>query len=300
MQRTLANDPASRLTGCLLMVAGVFCFALLDASAKYLSADYPVGQIVFIRNLGGLIFALILFVPRKGTAIFRSRRPVFQIGRGLLLLGTTSCNFVALSYLPLAQNAAILYTAPLFVCALSVPLLGEKVGWRRWSAIALGFGGMLLIIRPGFEAVHWAVILALAAAVQVALYNISARTVAAYDDAATTLFYITLTATLGSFPAILFDWRTPEGIDLLLFCLIGLFGSFGHYLLTYAHGLAPASTLAPFVYVQIVFMAILGYLIFAHLPTIHTWIGAAVVVASGLYLGYRERKVKAVKDLAAA
>jgi len=292
MTRPLPSDPASRLRGYVLMTVGVFCFGLLDTMAKYLSANYEIGQIVWARNVGGLIFALSLSLPLRGAGLFRSRRPLLQIGRGLLLVSTTACNFLALSFLPLATNAAILYTAPLFICALSVPILGEKVGWRRWSAIAVGFIGALVVVRPGLGGFQWAMLVSVIAALLVAFYNMATRQAAAHDDHHTSLIYVSVVGTLAATPFAFLDWRTPEGLDLVLFCALGVVGSFGHFLLIVAHGLAPASALAPFTYTQIVWMAGLGYVIFADVPDAWVWVGAGMVSVSGLYLGYRERKVK--------
>ncbi len=288
-------DPAGRMNGYLLMIAGVFCFSLLDTSAKVLVVDYPVGQVVWARNLGGLLFALFLALPKRGLTVFRSGQPLLQIVRGLLLVGSTAANFTALSYLPLATNAAILYTAPLFICALSVPLLGEKVGWRRWSAITVGFIGAMIVVRPGFAGFHWAASFSLIATLCAAFYNLATRQAAAKDNSYTSLMFVAVVGTLASTPFAFLEWRTPLGWDILLFCLLGVFGSVGHFFLIVAHGLAPASALAPFSYTQIVAVALLGYLVFDHIPDGWVWLGAIIICASGLYLGYRERKVKGLE-----
>ncbi|MEO1193799.1 MAG: DMT family transporter [Pseudomonadota bacterium] len=290
--RILPDDPASRLRGYLLMTSGVLCFGVLDTMAKVLTEHYSIGQILWARNIGGLLFALAICLPKRGLGVFRSQRQGLQVTRGLLLVITTALNFLALSYLPLATNAAILYTAPLFICALSVPILGEKVGWRRWTAIGVGFLGAMIVVRPGLAGFHWAVLISLLAAFTIAFYNMATREVARQDDHYTSLTYVSVVATLASTPFAFLDWRTPEGWDILLFLALGVAGSLGHFLLIIAHGLAPASALAPYVYTQIIWVAILGYVVFNHLPDQWVWIGAGLVSASGLYLGYRERKVK--------
>lgn len=286
-----ADTPADRLRGLLLMMAAVLCFALLDSTAKWLAQGYAISQIVWARYLGGLIFAVLYSWPKHGWQVVKTRRPGLQALRGALLLSCTGCNFLALSYLPLAENASILFTTPLFVCALSIPLLGEQVGWRRTLAICVGFFGVLVIIRPGFGALHWAAGVSLAGAFLGALYNITTRKAAGSDSANTSLFYVGLVGTLLSLPFAFQDWRDPAGLDLALFCFMGLVGGFGHYLLTVAHGLAPASMLAPFIYTQIVWTTLLGYLIFAQLPDLWIFVGAAIVIGSGLYLIYRERQL---------
>lgn len=292
MTLTAMEDSAGRVRGCLLLIAGVFCFSLLDTTAKVLVVDYPVGQLVWVRNLGGLIFVLAFALPRHGIAVFRTKHPYLQGLRGLLLVASTAVNFIALSYLPLATNAAILYTAPLLICALSVPILGEQVGWRRWSAISAGFLGAMIVVRPGFAGFHWAVLFSCTAALFIAVYSLATRQVAARDSSYTSLVYVSVIGTIAATPFAFLEWQTPHGWDLLLFCLLGVFGSLGHYLLIVAHGLAPASVLAPFTYAQIISVALLGYLVFDHIPDAWVWLGAAVISASGLYLGYRERRVK--------
>ncbi len=292
MTTATVDESSSRVRGCLLLIAGVFCFALLDTIAKVLVVDYAVGQLVWIRYLGALVIALAVALPKYGLAIFRTRHPYLQGLRGLLLVASTLANFIALSFLPLATNAAILYTAPLFICALSVPLLGEKVGWRRWSAILVGFLGAMIVVRPGFAGFHWAASLSLTATLCIAFYSLATRQVAAKDNSHTSLVYVSLVGALAATPIAFLEWRTPEGLDILLFGLLGVFGSVGHFLLIVAHSLAPASTLAPFTYAQIIAVALLGYLVFDHIPDAWVWLGAATICASGLYLGYRERKVK--------
>ncbi len=293
MNHPSPSDADSRLHGYLLMTAGVSCFGVLDTIAKYLSESYDIGQIVWARCVIGLLFAMALSLPSRGRMVLSSRRPKLQILRGLLLVVTTTFNFLALSFLPLATNSSILYTSPLFICALSVPILGEKVGWRRWTSIVVGFLGAMIVVRPGLGGFHWAMLISLAAALQIAFYNMATREVARYDSHHTSLMYVSVVSVLASTPFAFLDWQTPTSLDLLLFIALGLFGGFGHYLLIIAHSLAPASALAPFVYSQIVFAALLGFIVFGHIPDLWTWVGAAVISASGLYLGYRERVVKA-------
>ncbi len=277
------------LRGLILIVAAVFCFALLDATAKWLSQFYPTEQIVWVRYVTGFLFALAYAWRSLGLRVFRSGRLGLQVLRGALLVVCTALNFLALRFLPLADVLAVLFTAPLFTCALSVPLLREKVGWRRWSAIAVGFAGILVIVRPGFAEVHWAVLLALSSAFFGALYNIATRVVAAYDHPKVSLVYVSLVGALIATPGIAFGWSDPAGWDWGLFVLLGLFGGTGHLLLISAFAAAPASTLAPFSYTQIIWTTILGYLLFDKLPDLWTVAGISVVVVSGLYLLHRER-----------
>jgi drug/metabolite transporter (DMT)-like permease len=275
--------------GLAFVVGAVTCFAFLDAIAKWLSQSYPTGQVVWTRYTVGTLFAVAYASRALGFRMFRTARPWLQFTRGLLLVVCTALNFVALNYLPLADTLAVLFTSPLMTCALSVPLLGEKVGWRRWSAIAVGFAGILLIVRPGFAEVHWAVLCALGAAFFGALYNIATRVAAAHDSVQVSLVYVSLVGALLATPALSLGWVTPGGWDWGLFLALGLCGGFGHLLLISAFAHAPASTLAPFSYTQILWTTILGYLLFDRLPDLWTVAGIVVIICSGLYLLHRER-----------
>jgi drug/metabolite transporter (DMT)-like permease len=195
-----------------------------------------------------------------------------------------------------------MFSTPFMVAVLCGPLLGEWVGWRRWIAIGVGFIGVLLVARPGFGGLHPAALLSLGSAVCNSLYSISTRMLARTDSSETTLFYSNLVGALAMMPIVPFVWTTPSSwFIVLLMVVIGAFGSFGHYLLIRGHRLAPASTLAPFVYTQLVWTTTLGFLVFGDVPHRWTIIGGLIVVASGLYLLYRERKVgTAVTDAGVA
>jgi len=283
------HKPQNVVRGMLLMMAAVTCFACLDSTAKWLSQFYPTGQVVWTRYLVGTVFAIAYAAHALGLGMFRTRRPWLQVARGALLVVCTALNFLALRYLPLADTLALLFTSPLMTCALSVPLLGEKVGWRRWSAIGVGFAGILLIVRPGFGEMHWSMLCALGSAFFGAIYNIATRIAAGYDHAKVSLVYVSFVGALIATPAVGFGWITPQDWDWLLFVALGLFGGCGHLLLISAYAHAPASTLAPFSYTQIVGSTIFGYLLFDRLPDLWTAAGIAVIISSGLYLLHRER-----------
>jgi drug/metabolite transporter (DMT)-like permease len=208
-----------------------------------------------------------------------------------LLLGSTLLNFFALRYLQLDQALAIVFSTPFFVAILSGPMLGEWVGWRRWTAIAVGFLGVLLVARPGFGGIHPAALISLAAAMFYAAYSISTRMLSRTDSNETTLFYSNLVGAAVMLPVVPFVWTTPsDPLVILMMVVCGAFGTIGHYLLIIAHRLAPPALLAPFIYGQIVWVIILGYLVFGDVPNRWTLAGAAVVVASGLYILYREQR----------
>jgi drug/metabolite transporter (DMT)-like permease len=281
-----------RLTGIALMCGAVACFACLDATGKYLNHHMDTMQVVWSRYTGAFLLALIVSNPINRPGLLVTRRPFLQIGRSALLLLSTALNFFALRYLQLDEALSILFSTPFIVAVLCGPLLGEWVGWRRWTAIAVGFFGVLLVTRPGFGGTHPAAFLSLGSAVCYAVFVISTRVLARTDSNETTLFYSNLVGTVAMLPVIPFVWSTPEsGLIVVLMVLIGALGSMGHYLLIVGHRLAPASVLAPFIYTQVVWTTTLGFLVFGDVPQRWTIAGGLIVVSSGLYLLNRERKV---------
>ena len=281
--------------GIAFIVAAFTIFAGLDTTAKYLVQFYPTQQVVWARYAGHCLFAVLIFWPRNGFALLRTRHLGTQVLRSLCLLLATCTNFVALQYLQLAETSAIFFSTPLLIAVFSVPLLGERIGPRRWTAILVGFIGILIVVRPGLGLIHWAAFLSLMTATGAALYQIITRKLAGVEAAVTTQFYTALIGTLFITPLVPFGWQTPDLTGWLLMGLVGALGGIGHWMLIVAHRLAPAPILAPFTFSQIVPMVLLGFLVFGDLPDAWTITGAAVVLSSGLYLLYRERQVKAVE-----
>jgi drug/metabolite transporter (DMT)-like permease len=273
-----------RTTGILLMVTAMVFFTLLDAIAKHLVQSLPPAVAVFGRYTVAFLLSLAIILRKGGPRLMATGHPWLQAFRGVLLMVSTILNFVAIMYLQLAQTAAIFFTIPLWVCALSVPILGERVGLRRWLAVAVGFCGVLLIMRPGTESFHWAMLLSLTASLCGAIYNIVTRKVGSRDRAETSLFYVGMVGAAAAAVPLPFVWQTPQGLQWLQLALIGLAGTIGHFMLIQAHRLAPASALAPFMYTQIVWMILVGYIFFGDVPDLWTLVGAAIVVASGLLL----------------
>ncbi len=274
------------------MCGAVACFACLDATGKYLNHHMDTMQVVWSRYTGAFLLALIISNPIIRPGMLVTRRPFLQIGRSALLLFSTALNFFALRYLQLDEALSILFSTPFIVAVLCGPLLGEWVGWRRWTAIAVGFLGVLLVARPGFGGLHPAALLSLGSAICYAVYVISTRVLARTDSNETTLFYSNLVGAVAMLPVIPFVWSTPENaLIVALMVLIGALGSAGHYLLIVGHRLAPASVLAPFIYTQLVWTTTLGFLVFGDVPQRWTIVGGLIVVSSGLYLLNRERKV---------
>ncbi len=283
----------ARIKGIALMCAAVLCFTGIDTSAKYLNHYMDTLQVVWARYLGAFVIGFIFINPLFTPGLLRTERPWLQLGRSILLLLSTILNIFALRYLQLDETMSILFATPLLVALLSMPLLGESIGPRRWAAIIIGFLGILIITRPGLGNMHPAALLTVVGTFCFALYNISTRVLSATDSSGTTLFYSSLFGAVLMSLILPFVWSWPGGpLQIAVLVIMGTCGALGHYLLIIAHRLAPASILAPFIYTQMIWVVISGYLVFNDLPNHWTLIGGGVVIASGLYLLYRERKVR--------
>jgi drug/metabolite transporter (DMT)-like permease len=286
-------DPRQRLKAIGLMVLATVCFAALDATGKYLITvkSVPVAEVTWVRFAGHVIFSAVALWPFAFTPSLRSSKPLIQVLRALLMVLTTGFNFLALRYLQLDQTITIFFLTPLLVALLAGPLLHEWVGWHRMVAIVAGFLGVLIVMHPGFGTLHWAMLLALVATLGYALYNLATRYLAAHDPAAVTQSYTPLAGALIMMPFALGAWQMPQdAATWILFATLGFWGGLGHWLLILAHRAAPASALAPFIYLGLIWMSFAGYLIFGDLPTLWTLGGGAVVIVAGLYLFARERK----------
>ncbi len=288
-----ADSAGNRLTGIGLISLTYVLFTLLDGSAKWLVGSVPVIVVVWLRFLTHTVFASALLFPMRGLALVRTRHLRWHLVRGLMFMAMTGMNFWALQYLQLTVTASIFFTVPILVVLMSAPLLGEKMDARRWAAILTGFAGVLVIVRPGSASFHPAMLLSLVNAVLVAMFNLMTRKLAAYDPPETIQFLPAVVASVGLAPFALAAWQSPTGWrEWTVICLLGVFGGAGHYLLALAHRYAPASTLAPFLYQQLLYMALFGYLVFGSVPDTAVWAGAAIVIASGLYLFARERRAR--------
>jgi drug/metabolite transporter (DMT)-like permease len=266
-------------------------FSLLNVTAKLLSRDFPVLQVVWARTLGHLVMVTLAFTPVHGRRLFATRHLPFQLLRSLLLLLSTVFYFTAISYVGLATAATISFTSPCIVALLASPLLGERVDRRRWVAIALGFAGALVVIRPGADVAQLASALVLVNAACSALYQLLTRRVAAGDPPETTVGYSAVVGAAVMSVVVPFAWGGwPAGSRLALMVSLGLWGGLGHYCVARAYLWAPASVVAPFNYLQLVGAAASGYLVFGDVPSAPVWIGAILIVGSGLLIAYTERR----------
>jgi len=275
--------------GIALILASTVFLGASDVAAKYLSATLPSIEIAWIRFL---VFALIMtpaMLPGSPLFALRTGRPGLQLIRGAALLGSSLFFISSLRFLPIAEASATGFVSPLFVTALSIIFLGEKVGLRRWVATALGLVGVIIILRPGSGAFHPAAFFPLVSALAWACTLIMTRMLSGSERAITTMTYSSI-AGVGILTALVpLVWVAPSWHDILFGIFIGLASTVGQWIVVLAFRYANASVLAPFSYTQLLWVSILGFLIFGELPDGWTVTGAAFIVASGLYTAHRER-----------
>lgn len=265
-------------------------FAVQDTIAKLLGeAGYLPIQIVWARYTGHLLLATVVPFLHRGPLPWRSLRPKLQFARSALIATATVCAVTALKYIPLADAATIAMTSPLFVTLFAIPVLGERVGWRRLTALAVGFAGVLLVLRPGLSDFDPMALLMLASAAISALYLVITRITSRIDPHEVSFFWTAVVGAVASLPFMPFLFEAPaNGWHLTLFMLIGLWGATGHLLIIMAHKHASAAVIAPFSYTQLIVAVFLGWIVYGRWPDEFTWIGAAILIGSGLYVWRRE------------
>lgn len=277
--------------GILTLVAAVSFFALLDTLSKWLTQTYPVPMVVWARYSAQTLLMLLLLGPRLGAGLLRTRVPGQQIVRGLVLLGVSVLFLTALSLMPIAEATAISFMAPLILTAMSVVVLRERVGRGAWVAVTTGFIGVLIIVRPGGELFTPVVIVPIVSAFFYATYQLLTRRMAGIDPTMTTLFYGCLVGTVLLSLATPLFWAAPLSVlDGIMLLTTGVLGGLGHFALIRAFELAPASVLAPFLYVQLVIVTGLGYLVFDAFPDVWSLIGMTIIVVSGAWVASRYRR----------
>ena len=287
---------ASVSQGIVCALAAWLLFAGMDAGSKLLAEQYSIIQILWVRFVSLVVIAAWLARRRGGRDALRTRHFWLQSLRSVLLVIEIGLFIRTITVLPLADAHAILAVTPLIVTALSVPLLGEQVGIRRWSAIAVAFVGVLIILRPGLGVVHPIALLALLCSLMFGLYQILTRIVGRVDPPLTTLFYTALVGVGGLTLIVPFYWTTPDLVGWALFALVAALGAGGHFLLIKALQLAPASILQPFSYTILIWATLVGFLVFGNLPDLLTVVGALIVTSSGIYSFARERRLRAAGD----
>jgi drug/metabolite transporter (DMT)-like permease len=268
--------------GILLMLIAMFLLIGMDALAKYLTLDYPVIQVLWARFFFHFV-AMILIMGRRIPVIAVTLNPRFQVLRGVTVLLTNATMIAALSYIPLAETAALAAASPLFVALLSAPFLGERVGWRRMAGIVVGFAGVLLVVRPGAGVLHPAAFLAIVSALLYAVNQVIMRYLGGFDSALTTVFFTAVVGTLGTSILVPFDWVAPTLEGWAVMAAMGVLTLSGQYALVQAFAAAPAALVSPFNYSSLIWATLFGWLLFGQLPEdILTIAGSLVIVASGI------------------
>lgn len=277
--------------GVLWMTVAMACFVTMDTMAKQLVQTHSVVQVVWGRYFFQVVILAVILAPQLRRLMVTANLRL-QMIRSLLLLVTTALYFSGLKFVPLAEASAIMMLTPLVVTALSVPLLREKVGPRRWAGVVIGFAGAMVIIRPGGDAMQLAALLPLLAAVAHGFYQVSTRFLSHSESVLTTLCYSALLGALIMSAAVPFHWTPLPAEGWLLLAAAGGFGTIGHFALIKAFTLAPAATVAPFTYTNLIWAATYGLLIFGEWPDGWTIAGAAVIAGSGIYIYHREKVLK--------
>ena len=293
MLQTPTQQRSQTSTGIVMMCVGVACLCVNDALAKTLTTHYSPFQIQFLRNLIALPFAIIIAWKMGGIAALRSHRPIAHFARGGLWVGATFLFFTSITYMGLAEATALVFVAPLFITALSAMIFREHVGWRRWLAVLVGFAGVLIAVRPGTSAFQAISLLPIATAFVYALLMLSARFVDPRESVWTLLLYMTATGALISLFIVPFIWTAIRPEDLWLFAAVAIFGTAGMTMMTQAFRLAPAVVVAPLDYTAIVWATLLGWIFWTEIPDALTFVGTAVIIASGVFIIWREHRAAA-------
>jgi drug/metabolite transporter (DMT)-like permease len=293
-QSTSQKDGATPPQAILLIVGAGLLFTLLDTGAKYLVLSGMSAQFVaWMRFAEHLVLALVLLRGWSNRRIFLAASLPKQVVRGVLLFGTTCFNFLALGTLQLAETMSIFFFAPMIVTALAGPVLGEWAGWRRWLAIGAGFIGVLVITRPGFAAFGLGHIYALASTLSYCFYVLMTRQMSSTESPESLIFYSALAPVVLMSPVVPYTASMPsDAWHLAILLSLGFFGGFGHWLLIKAYRIASTTALAPYPYLQMVWMIVSGLVVFNQFPDVWTLVGAGIIVAGGLYILHREHRLR--------
>ncbi|MEI8326240.1 MAG: DMT family transporter [Betaproteobacteria bacterium] len=269
--------------GVLLIVLATFSFALLDASTKVATALAPTLMLLWFRYVFQAVATLALRFPVQGHRLFATPNPRFQALRGALLLVTSACSFFGLQHLPVGEFTAMVMLAPLLATALAAWKLQDPVSPRRWFLLTAGLFGVLLVVRPGGQVFNWALLFPVVLVSAYAWFQVLTSRLSGEEDPYTTHFYTGLVGALVMSPMVLFAWNTAALLSWWYwFVAIGFLGTFGHLMLIRAYARASAPVLTPYLYTQIAFATLAGWLVFGHVPEALTWLGIAVIAASGI------------------
>ncbi|WP_169567338.1 DMT family transporter [Sneathiella limimaris] len=291
MGNTHYSSVAQKNTAPIYFILGMLLVPVMDGTAKYLVAEYPLAQVVWSRYFFHLLTLLPLFFIFRVKIRLIPERLNWQTARALFLLGDTALFFGALAFIPLTNGKAVFFVSPLIMTALAPFLLGEKVGWHRWGAVLVGFAGTLFILRPEADGEFLGYLLAFGSAAFYAIYLILTRKLTTSGSPLNTLLYTAIFGTVLMAFFLPFHWTTPDFHGFSLMVLTGLLGTLSHFFIIKAFETGDASSMAPFSYAEIISATLFGLIVFGHIPGPLTWIGISIVVASGLYVFKRERVV---------
>ena len=280
--------------GIAYMIGGSLLLTMNDAVVKWVSSDFQLGQILVSRGLAALVIITLVLCWRKEFNIFRVKYPKIQLLRAVLMIASTYLFISGLRLMPLAENVAVAFVGPIFVTALAPLILAERVGWRRWAAVLVGFAGVLVMLRPGGDGLNWAALFPAGAALCGALRDLLTRRISHTEASGTTLFYSTLGVTLAGAVAAPFGWQPPGMVDLGLFALAGVLLCAAHFLHIETFRFAEAALVTPFKYSSLLWAGAIGFLIWGDTPDRWTVLGAALLIGSGLYIFHRESRQPAI------
>jgi drug/metabolite transporter (DMT)-like permease len=284
---------AAPAVAVLYIFAAGFLFSCLDSSAKYLVlSGIPTAFVSWMRFVEHAVLALVFFSAWSSPKLFKVRNMPLQLARGLCLFGSTYFNFQALQTMQLGETITITFAAPMVIAALAGPLLGEWAGWRRWAAIVVAFIGVLIIARPGFGAINPGLPYSITAMLSYSLYVLLTRRMAATESPESLIFFSALAPAILMSPAIAQATIPDTPFQILLLLMLGFFGGLGHYLIVLAYRRASTAALAPYPFLQIIWMLAFGYFFFKQFPDVYTLCGATIIIGSGLYVVHRERQVR--------
>lgn len=283
---------AHPLRALLLFNCGLMLFACMDVTNKYLVASFDVPVIAAFRYSGHLLLMLAFVAPRQGQDMVRTQRTGLVWVRALCLCASTVFVVLAFKRMPVAETSAIVFLTPILMALAAGPLLGERIGWRGWTAALLGFVGVVLIVRPGSGLDTVGVLLAFGCALVSTTYNLLSRLLASTEQTIAMLFYTALAGTIVFGAMLPWFWldRAPTMFQAILLASLAVYGGLGHFLFTAAYRDAPASLLGPVSYLQLLWVALLGWLVFDHLPDAVSLIGMAIIGASGVLVAFKSRR----------
>jgi drug/metabolite transporter (DMT)-like permease len=265
------------------MLLSTLAFSSMDALVKQLGQSYPLVEVMWARSFFAMVLVVVI-VRGRLFAMVMTRRPGLQLLRGALVLTGTAVFFTGLRFIPLADASALMATAPVIVIALAIPLLKEKVGARQWLGVAMGLAGAMIVIRPGADVMHWAIIFPMVTALTVALVQILARVLGHTDSVMTTMVYMAGFGTIVTSALVPFFWVMPTPRDWLFMVGVGFLGGLGQFAMLKAYQSARAVAVAPFAYSNLIWATMYGFLVFGDFPDGWTVLGTAIIVASGLYI----------------